>query len=259
MFVLQNLKDFIDNPMGKGSNAIPNRQLIKNDLNRRYEELIKKKKIELKIYKNHDDYYFHFLIPSESERNNTYDVVLQFTMDKDDFKNDSYLDRYYIKFFSNCPSFVYTYAFVFNLYDMLIDDLKQKYDDRVLNEDPSTRNPGEIISYEKSIYFACYHLLRNRNYLSKSVLQSIAKPYSKKQILSEIRTDEMVQAEIKKENNILKEKKEKEKQKKTNPAPNKPELKKQSTRSTTPEPNIRVITARKSSIKKIKPKKKIGK
>lgn len=253
MFILQTLKEFIDNPMGKGSNAIPNRQLIKDDLNRRYEQLVRKKKINVDIYKDSDEYYFHFKIPSESERNNSYDVVLHFTMDKDDFRSDKNLDRYYVKFFSNSPSFTYTYGFVFNLYGLLVEDLMSKYDDRVLNEDPSTRNPGEIISYEKSIYFACYHLMQNRHYMNKIILQTLAKPYTKRIILANVRTDEQIQMEIKKENNRIKEEKEKEKRKEQKHASKKE-------RRTQPKgDSIRIIDAKKSSVNKISPKKKIGK
>jgi hypothetical protein len=157
MFILQSIKDFVDNPMGKGSFAIPNRQLIKDDLNRRYDKLNQNKKIKVTVYKDGEDYYFHFLIPSETERLNTYDVVLQFTMGEDDFKFDNFLNRYYVKFFSNCPSFTFTYAYAFNLYGMLIEHLGNKYDEQVLTDDPIVRNPGEIISYENEI-----HILRER-------------------------------------------------------------------------------------------------
>lgn len=211
MFILQNIKEFVDNPMGKGSNAISNRQLIRDDLNRRYEKLIKDKKIDLVIYRDKDEYYFHFKIPSESQRNNTYDVVLYFTMDEDkDFKFDNYLNRYYLKFFSNCPSFVYTYAYAFNLYGLFVESLSKKYEDVVLNQDPFTRNPAAVISYEKSIYFACYHILQNQKYLNKMVLNTISKSFNINELSRNIRTTEQIRLEIKKEDNLLKAEKEKE-------------------------------------------------
>jgi hypothetical protein len=214
MFILQNLKDFIDNPMGKGSMAIPNRQLIRSDLNRRYDNLVRKKKITYRVYSDKEDYYFHFKIPSESERNNDYDVVIMFTYDEDkDFSYDHFLNRYYLKFFSNCPSFIFTYAFSFNLYGMFIESLSNKYDDRVLTEDPIVRNPGEIISYEKSIYFACYYLSQNRNLLTKSYLDLIALPYKEVDFNRLIRTSDNINLEIKKEQNRLDNEKKKEKEK----------------------------------------------
>lgn len=250
MFILQNLKEFIDNPMGKGSNAIPNRQLIKDNLNRRYEELIKNKKIKLDIYRKKDEYYFHFKLPSESDRNNFYDVVLHFTMDKEDFSNDKNLNRYYVKFFSNCPSFVYTYAYAFNLYGLFVEELSSKYDKKVLNDDPVTRNPGEIISYEKSIYFACYHLIRNDKYMNKSIINSIAKPYRKKQLVDNVKHSEQIQIEIKKETNRLKKEKQKSKEEKNVP--------KNNTKTNKYNKGINKIKAKKSSITKILPKRKIN-
>lgn len=211
MFILQNIKEFVENPMGKGSNAILNRQLLRDDLNRRYQKLVKDKKIDLVIYRDKDEYYFHFKIPSESQRNNTYDVVLHFTIDEDkDFKFDNYLNRYYLKFFSNCPSFVYTYAYAFNLYGLFIEGLSNRYEDIVLNQDPITRNPAEVISYEKSIYFACYHILQNQKYLNKMILNTISKSFDKNELSRNIRTTEQIQMEIKKEDNLLKAEKEKE-------------------------------------------------
>lgn len=211
MFLAQNLKDFVDNPMGKGSTAIMNRQLIKDDLNRRYLKLIKTKKITLVVYKEKDEYYFHFKIPSETERTNTYDVVLFFTMGEEDFKFDNFINRYYLNFFSNSPNFVYTFAYTYNIYNLLIPHLANKYKDIVLEDNPIIKNPGEIINYDKSIYFACHYIQENRKYLNKMHLNSIAKSFDIKQFNELIRTTDQIDLEIKKENNKIKTEKKKKK------------------------------------------------
>lgn len=210
MFILQNLKDYIDNPMGKGSTAITNKQLIRTDLNTRYEKLMKDKKITFTAYKDKDEYYFHFIIPSESKRMNTYDVVLYFTMDEEDFKFDNFLNRYYLKFFSNCPSFTFTYAYVYNNYDMMIKFLRGKFSSIVLDDNPVVRNPGEVINYEKSIYFACYYLMNHRTLMNKMYLNSVAKPFAQNTFVKTIRETDKIQLEIKKENNRLSEEKKNE-------------------------------------------------
>lgn len=213
MFILQNIKEFMENPMGKGSTVI-NRNLIISDLNRRYDELIKTKKIQLTVYRDDSEYYFHFIMPSESERDNTYDVVLYFTFDEDaSFKYDNFLNRYYLKFFSNCPSFIYTYAFAFNQYSLLIDSLANKYERDVLKYDPITRNPGEVVSYEKSIYFACKYILNNKSYMNKMVLNTMAKKFSATAINSIVRNDVKIKFEIAKERARLKKLKAVEKEK----------------------------------------------
>lgn len=260
MFILQNIKDFIDNPMGKGSTAITNRQLIKDDLNKRYKKILKTKKIDLNIYKDNDEYYFHFKIPSESERNNTYDVVLNFVMDDEDFKFDNFLNRYYLKFFSNCPSFIFTYAYAFNLYGMFIEHLENKYDKKVLEDDPVIRNPGEIINYEKSIYFACTYIMENKKYLNKMILNTIAKPFNKNEFNKLIRNYDTISLEIKKEDNKVKEEKEKKEneikehnKKALNELLNNRHKILPNTGITIIKPSKK-IRARKSSVSKIKPK-----
>ena len=209
MFILQTLKDFIDNPMGKGSTAITNRQLIRDDLNKRYYTLIKKKKIsEPNIYRDGDDYILHFILPSETERDNTYDVVILFTMDEEDFSRDVTLEHYYVKFFSNSPNFTFTYAYAFNQYGLLIDFLNKKFSDEIIEGNPIVRNPGEIISFEKSIYFIGFHILLNRSkYLSKSFLNSHSKKINKTDFFKSVRSMEQIKIDIKNSNNEIRRKK----------------------------------------------------
>jgi hypothetical protein len=201
MFVLQTLHDFVDNPMGKGSNALPGRQLIKNDLKERYEKIVSGKKVDLTIYKKNDEYYFHFLIPSEDpKRKNTYDVILQFIPD-DNSHGDKNLNNYFVRFFSNSPSFTYTYAYAFNLYGLFVEELDHKFDEQTFDSPPVVRNPGEVISYEKTIFFACTYLLTETKYLIKSTIDLIAKNYSETDFAKKIRNTDKIEIEIKREQN----------------------------------------------------------
>lgn len=201
----------MDNPMGKGSNAISNRKLIREDLDRRFDSLIKKKKdFTFTVYRDKHEYYIHFLIPSESERDNTYDVVIHFTEREENFKNDNFLNRYTLNFFSNSPSFTYTYAYVFNEYDILIKFLAKKYDKIVLSNNPITRNPGEVVNYEKSIYFALKYISIHKDLMNKMYLNRVSKTLHIDKLRKIIRTDEEISLEIKKENNRLSREKKKE-------------------------------------------------
>ena len=208
MFILQTLKDFLDNPMGKGSMAIMNRQLIKDDLNARYYKLIKSKKInEPVIYRDKDNYLFHFILPSETERDNTYDVLILFTFEEGEKNTEVTIDNYLVKFFSNSPSFTFTYAYAFNQYDLLIEFLLDKFGSEVIDANPIVRNPGEIVSYEKSIYFIGFHILLNKSLLlSKSFLNSHSKKLNIKDINRSVRNIEQIKIEIKNANNRLKKK-----------------------------------------------------
>lgn len=209
MFQQQTLREYMDNPMGKGSTAIYNRKLIQSDLDKRFDKLVKKHKdIEFNIYKSGDEYYFHFLIPSETERENTYDVVIHFTMGDENFKYDNFLHRYFIHVFSNCPSFVYTYAHTYIENEMMIPMLQNKYTDLVITDKPSIRNPGGIINYEKSVYFACKYLQVHSQLLNKMHVNAKAKKFDPELFVKSIRRSDKIMLEIKKEENRLKEEKE---------------------------------------------------
>jgi hypothetical protein len=249
MYPLPTLKEFLDNPMGKGSTAIMNRQLIKDSLIKRYNTLKrnKEKKFDITVYKDGDEYYFHLIIPSESERTNTYDVVLHFNMDEEtDLKYDNFLNRYYIKFFSNCPSFTYTFAQTFHQYGFSIDSLSNKFKDVVLDNEPIIRNPGQIVSFEKSLYFACLHIQESYILKNKMYINQLAKPFDAKVLNDNVRTTDTIEMEIKKTANVVKEKK------KDNAPPKKEGLIKRTINAgkekITGKTNINIIT----------PKKKIG-
>lgn len=254
--------------MGKGSNAIPSRQLIRHDLDQRYTKMMveNKKKIQLTIYKDKIDYYFHFKIPSESNRReNTYDVVLKFMLDDDikEVENDKNLNRYYLQFFSNSPSFTYTFAYAFNFHDMLIQTLTKKYESVVLKQLPMTRNPAEIISYEKSIYFACHYLLRDRRYLDKEFIKRLAKPYNATTLQRVVRNTDQIKLEIKKEDNRIKQEKEELKKQESRSNSHKPRGSQLQTKKVSPSTTRSKLTTRnskgkvvgrKSSVNKIKPR-----
>ena len=63
------------------------------------------------------------------------------------------------KFFSNSPSFIFTYAYVFNQKSILVDKFKQKLPNQCLTQPPVIRNPIESLGYEKSIYIAGKYLM----------------------------------------------------------------------------------------------------
>lgn len=210
MFLPQTIFEYLENPMGKGSTAISNRKLIKDDLDNRLEKLLEKHK-DFKKYFYHDahDFFVHIIIPSESkERNNTYDVVIQFIPMDSGVSLDVNLNRYAINVFSNCPSFTYTYAYVYHDNNLIIDFLKNKYKSIVLQDNPVIKNPGEVINFEKSIYFACKYLEKNKHLLNKITWASHSKRINRDSFSKTIRNTDTIEIEIKKEQNrIAKEKK----------------------------------------------------
>ncbi len=203
------LEDFLKHPAGKGA-IIPGKDDLLTRLNIRFDFMLDKKGVNVNIYTHKDDVYYHFLIPTETlERNNVYDVVIKFTPgDKSNLLDKTY-KQYNIEFFSNCPSFVYTYAYVANLNGYFIKELADKYEQETLKYPPTSRNPGNIFGYEKSIYFACRYLSnKNTQLLYKSYVEKVGKPLTN-DIFNDIKTANKVLEEIEREKKVQKEEKKK--------------------------------------------------
>ena len=121
------IDEFLKNPQGKGA-IIPGREQLLMNLDYRLEVMEKYKTIELNIYTNENNVYYHLIIPSENkERENNYDVILKFKQTDDKDKYDMSYRQYELEFFSNCPSFTYGYAYVANINGYLIKELADNF------------------------------------------------------------------------------------------------------------------------------------
>lgn len=207
MYELQTLSDFVNNPLGKGTSILPNRELIVNDFKRRKRIMEGEgKKFLVTVYKNDVKgvYYFHIIVPSETKRNNTYDVVFELSPpeEKGIFKKVS-LDKYKVRFFSNSPSFVFTYAHIMYNNNMGVRPLIKKLSREVILKAPEVRNPTGTILYEKSTMFAAITILDKPDYFSEAYLSTIVKKNVDNVLFAKVRTDEKILDEIKKEQNRL--------------------------------------------------------
>lgn len=212
MIIAKTMQDYLEHPMGSGSTAVANKNLIKKSLDDRYAKLLEKDDFTVKVYniKNLNGYFFHVVIPSETRDGDNYDIVLRLYPDDPDIVRDRNIKRYVMQVFSNCPSFTYTYAYVFNEYNMLIRELRSKYNDTVLKDNPIVRNPGEVINFEKSIYYACKYITSHATYMTKVVLDPRVKTISLEDFLKTIRDTDTIAAEIEKYNygdKVIKKKK----------------------------------------------------
>lgn len=257
-----NINQYMENPLGKGA-TIPGKQFIIDDYERRFHALVMDKTIELNIFTTGNTYYYHFIIPTESQkRDNTYDVVIKLYSDNKLSLIDKSLANYDIAFFSNCPSFVYSYAYAYNMNGLFITELSKAYEDIILKKPPVSRNPGIITNYEKSIYFACKYIIDDKKLLDKTYVKNNSKKLPKDYLKKEIRTNARIEFEIKEStakhrSDKLKEKKDKE------PKTNRDFNNKRIEKKTKSEGKINKITSRKSTgvsgvkkINKIKPKKR---
>lgn len=207
MYELQTLSEFVNNPLGKGTSVLPNREVIVNDFKRRKKIMEGEgKKFEVNVYKNDVKgvYYFHVLVPSETKRKNNYDVVFELSPpeEKGIFKKVG-LDKYKVRFFSNAPSFVFTYAHIMYNNGMGVKPLIKKFAREVILKAPEVRNPSGTILYEKSIMFAALTILDKPEYFSDAYLSTIIKKNADNALFAKIRTDKKILDEIDKEEQRL--------------------------------------------------------
>lgn len=197
----QTLLEYLENPAGKGNTAgAP--AIIRNDLIERYGKL--KNKIEVNTYKKNDlHFFYHVLIPSETERENNYDIVIEIFNESPSLS----VKKWKFRLFSNSPAFTYTYAYAYNMYDMLIPELKSKYPKKVLNTPPYQRNPHEILMYEKSIFFAIYHITESASLSMVGFMQTHSDRRMPFLFETKIRKFDTIMDEIAKEERRLKKEK----------------------------------------------------
>lgn len=133
-------------------------------------------KIDYYLYKKQDGsrYILYIKMPSESIDKLTYDVLVEFyTRDDVEVKSTS-LKNYYVKFFSNDPNFMFTYANVYNKNHLIIKELVSKYDPYTLKTKPGVTNPNTEVNYVKSLYFAyLFYKLRG---LDQKIMWTMATP-----------------------------------------------------------------------------------
>lgn len=166
-----NITDYLINPMGRGS-AVLSLPARRKELDEQYKILYSR--IKLTWYLLGDKFYIaHLKIPSRRHEQLYYDVLIQFDIESIP-QNTNTINNCNLQVFSNCPSFTYTYAYVFNKNKDLIEWSRRKYPTEVILQKPSQRNPYQILSYERSLYFAFRYLTSNgRNYIEQIKSSSI--------------------------------------------------------------------------------------
>lgn len=149
------IRDFYNNPAGKGVSVL-NLKATKKDFDERYSKNVKK--ILHFIYNIKGNIYIHFKIPS-SVNHIYYDVVVKFTPNNK--STGSSLHDMDVSFFSNSPSFLYTYANVYFKKRLFINELRKKLSPKILKTISEKTNPYQVVSYDYSIYFAIKFILEN--------------------------------------------------------------------------------------------------
>lgn len=192
------LEEFIRNPVGKGD-ASTNKQLLMVALDHKYKAWLLKKADAIKFMAYRDsgssDYYIWFIVPSETDRTNTYDVIFRFYDPEKRFRRELSVRSYDIQIFSNVPSFAYTYAYVYNKNGLLIEALKPKLGKIFFDKEPVVRNQQGLVMYDKYLYYVAKYIL-DKKYMNRAILEAKSKVYTQKKLfLTKVRSLKQIQSE----------------------------------------------------------------
>lgn len=229
----QTLTEFYNSPFGQGQLARKNTEYY--ELYRKYRTL-NKLKIQA-MTEIEGSYYIHFKVPSESKEGYHYDVVIRFFTDNEKISKQSHLRNYYVQFFSNCPSFIYQYSYIYKEAGYLIEALYNKLDSDYIGMPPTKANPKLVMAYDKSLFCVIRYLLDMQyKYLDKKGPLSMKKVsssrfFSRISDFKSIRLDQYILNEEKKLKKTLEKDAEKnksredsKKEKKTSTTKNKPSI-----------------------------------
>lgn len=185
------LEQYIANPMGK-SNAVLNsvaREAMRSNYKSRFDALMVREKGNIKYKLYYDEkknrYFAHIKIPSETVEKFYYDTVIEFYTDSNVEEAGTNLLKYYTKFYSNDPAFVYTYAYVFSHNELFIEELKSKMSKKALKDRAEEKNPSNQVGYVKTIYFA-YLFMSSKGFFLQNGFKAQAEKFVAKDLVRDV-------------------------------------------------------------------------
>lgn len=158
---------YIQNPMGKENAVISNRTMYRNLYQEKLDKILVREagNISIKAYHVGRKYLCYLKIPSEVVPKFYYDVLIEFRPPKG-ILPEADLKKYLVRFWSNDPSFVYTFVHAFVKNDLFIKNLEDKMSKKAIKNRAVEKNPADQVGYVKSIYFA-YLIMIKRGLFSK--------------------------------------------------------------------------------------------
>jgi len=182
------LEEYIKNPMGVSNAVFSQRSMYKDLYTNKFNNIMLREagSLVMHMYREGDTkFVLHIKIPSEVVPKFYYDVVLEFTTKNPLTILSTNLNNYDIRFYSNDPAFVFTFAYSFSKNDLFITDLASKMSRQALSDRAKEKNPKNIVGYVKSIYFA-YIYIKAHGIDKKAVWSVEAKPYNVNTLLADI-------------------------------------------------------------------------
>lgn len=204
--------DYISNPMGRKNAVMSNREMYRNMYAEKLDKILIREngKIDYTLYADKDRYLIHFKIPSEVVPKFYYDTVVEFVPNGPKSMATTIKD-YDVKFYSNDPSFVYTFAHAFIKNDIFIRDLLPRMSKEAVKRVATEKNPSNEVGYVKSIYFAYILMVRN-SLFDKLKFKAFGQKYNRKRLLENItHAEEKIESRKKAEEDLNKDKRVKNK------------------------------------------------
>lgn len=159
---------YIQNPMGISNAVFSNRNMYRNLYISKLDKILVREmgKVDYTLYKSKSKYYVYMKIPSEAITKFYYDVVIEFSEPKEKKLLDSTISNYNVRFYSNDPSFVFTFAHAFIKNKLFITELKDVMSPEAIKKAAVEKNPSNQVGYVKSLYFA-YLIMKRENIFNK--------------------------------------------------------------------------------------------
>ena len=171
------MEQYITNPMQSPILTATMRESMRNSYIKKFNTLLLREHgvINYFLYKDEDNnrYYAYFKIPSETIERFYYDTIIEFSADQNTTEAGKNLFKYNVRFYSNDPSFVYSYAYTFSRKGLFIPQFAPKMSKKALSDPPKEKNPAELVGYVKTLYFAYLFMkLRSFNDIDKFKAQA---------------------------------------------------------------------------------------
>jgi len=179
--------DYISAPMGKNNAVISHREMYRNLYKDKLDAILLRErgKVKYELYTSKNKFYVHMHVPSEVVPEFYYDTVIEFYTDNSAYKTSRTISNYNVRFYSNDPSFVYTFAYSMLKNKMFIKDLVPRMSKQAVKNAAKERNPKNTLGYVKSIYFT-YLLMKKYGLFNKINFKAYGKKYNQKVLLKNI-------------------------------------------------------------------------
>lgn len=208
---------YIANPMGIKNAVFSNKDMYRNLYLEKLDKILVREvgKVSYTLFIDDasDTYYCHMKVPSEVIDKFYYDTIIKFYTTENDIRSSKSLSGYYVKFYSNDPSFVFTFAYAMLSNGVFIKELVPRMSKEAVTKAAKERNPKNEVGYVKSIFFT-YLLMKKYNLFDKIMYRTYGRKFSIKELLNNTTHADIKINERIKLGEELQEKKKKEKEKK---------------------------------------------